>query len=123
MTKENKSDIHHFSNGKTTPDYFSLKMEDGKSLNPLSDFSEIEIGIIGTGNFGQALGTKFQDSGLTVLMGSRQVLKYVSRLHHISNIVAKSICIKLNLIFQVKIAKSFTKWNVHHYTRRSIQEM
>ena len=56
---------------QTPKDYFTMNVNDDKSFGLLESVDDLKIGIIGTGNFGLAIATKFQDSGCTVLIGSR----------------------------------------------------
>ena len=50
-------------------DYLSMRIED---VTPSNDFFDhLQIGVFGTGDFGQSLGKRLQTSGFPVLIGSR----------------------------------------------------
>ena len=52
-------------------DYYSMKIEDVRPSNSVDFFDHLQIGVFGTGDFGQSLGKRLQTSGFPVLIGSR----------------------------------------------------
>ena len=52
-------------------DYYSMKIEDVQPSYYEDFFNHLQIGVFGTGDFGQALGKRLQSSGFPIFIGSR----------------------------------------------------